>query len=252
MSTRPLSIVQISDCHLMADPAARPWNQNNDANLQAVLGLARRRERWIDAVIATGDLVHDGSIAGYERLRAHLRRMNCPVLYLPGNHDCPATMEQVLTGDGFLGPGYHRLSNWQFVLLTSHVPGRDHGRLRAQDLKHLDDHLRKVAAPILVAVHHPPVAVGTPWLDKINLRNGRDLIERIQWHGQVRSIVFGHIHHAFDSRLGGLRLLGAPATTRQFLPGAQTFTLDRRRPGYRRLTLGSRGGVKTAIQRLPA
>ena len=252
MSTRPLSIVQISDCHLMANPADRPWDQDNDANLQAVLELARQRERWIDAIIATGDLVHDGSIAGYDRLRDHLRQMNCPVLYLPGNHDCPTTMEQMLTGAGFLGPGYHRLGDWQFVLLNSHVPGGDHGRLQPRDLKHLDERLRKISAPTLVAVHHPPVSVDTPWLDKINLRNGQDLIERIQGHDHVRCLMFGHIHHAFERRLGGLRLLGAPATTRQFLPGAQTFTLDRRHPGYRRLTLGSRGGVKTAVQRLPA
>jgi Icc protein len=70
-------------------------------------------------------------------------------------------------------------------------------------------------------------------------------------HPQVRAVVFGHIHQAFDNRIRGVRYLGAPSTCAQFLPGAAESAVDERPPGYRWLRLGRDGRVETGVERVP-
>jgi Icc protein len=71
-------------------------------------------------------------------------------------------------------------------------------------------------------------------------------------HPRVRCVVWGHVHQEQDETRDGVRFLSSPATSIQFLPRAEEFTLDPRPPGYRRIDLRPDGTVATAVRRLPA
>ncbi|GAB6043801.1 phosphodiesterase [Endothiovibrio diazotrophicus] len=241
-----MKVIQISDFHLYADPQEHYRGIDAEGRLRAV--LARVAAERPALVIASGDLTQDGLGGGYRRLREVLLELDCPVLCVPGNHDDPATMAQRLAGGPihFMHPW--RDGGWQVLPLDSCVPREVGGRLAESELARLDRWLE--ASPelnTLVVVHHPPVAVGSRWMDELGLENGAALIAALRGRRRVKGVLFGHVHQAFEGQAGGVPLFGVPATSVQFLPGADEFALDERPPGYRRLILGPGGSLETEV-----
>ena len=66
------------------------------------------------------------------------------------------------------------------------------------------------------------------------------------------SLLFGHIHQAYNAERKGVALLGAPSTCIQFLPESQGFALDPATPGFRWLDLYPDGHIDTGIERIAA
>ncbi|NIR29283.1 MAG: phosphodiesterase [Gammaproteobacteria bacterium] len=250
--TRSLRVVQVTDSHVFADPSATLKNVCTDRSLRRVLAHAREHASPADLVLATGDLTDDGSREGYERLKRHLRGLGAPVAWVPGNHDEADVMRATLAGDGFGGPGTRRIGAWSVVLLDSVVPGEDGGHLSAAELERLNAALSEnPGGHALVALHHPPVQVGTPNMDAIALANRDEFFAVIDRHRCVRGILWGHFHHAFDERRGSVRLMGTPSTCYQMRLGGEEVVPDDVPPGYRRLDLTHEGGIRTDILRVP-
>ena len=206
-----------------------------------------------EAVLLTGDLVHEETAAAYRRLEAALAPLGRPVYCLPGTHEDKALLAARCDASAFLhGERQTVVGNWRVILLDSARPPAPAGWLPPAELDFLDAALAADPdRPTLVALHHPPVPVDSPWLDPMGVTNGEDLVRVIGPHPQVRAVVFGHIHQAFDTRLRGIRFLGAPSTCAQFLPGAAESAVDPRPPGYRWLRLGRDGTLETGVSRTP-
>lgn len=250
MPSSGFRVIQITDCHLLADPSASLRGWLNQPALEAVLAHVRENYPKIDAVLLTGDLAHDESAAAYRRLANAIRTLGAPIYALPGNHDDPALMRACMTEIQVGGTA--RIGPWRIHLLDSHVPGKPGGRLGRKALAALAEDLAAAPdAPTLVAVHHPPGPVGAPWLDAIRLADGDALLALLRRHRQVRAVLCGHVHQAFDGSAGGVRQLAAPAVTRQFLPGSTTSTEDpHRMPGYRALRFLRDGRLTTQVRRI--
>lgn len=248
---KPLLLVQLSDTHLFADPQTRQHYWNPQAAFDAVLADVRAQSP--DAVLATGDLVHDESAAGYSRLATALHKLRVPVCYLPGNHDDPQRLHTAFAPLGESAPARVLLGGWQLLLLDDHLPGQAAGEVPQEQLDQLAYWLVHHREPALIALHHPPVSVGSHWLDVMGLRNGPTLLKLASLHPQVRAIACGHIHQELDMRVNGIRILAVPSTGRQFLPHSADFAEDTSAsPGYRRLWLHADGRLDTDVVRVPA
>lgn len=208
-----------------------------------------------DFVLVTGDLVHDETLAGYQRLRAILDQFSAPVYALPGNHDDRSVLVSVF-GDSPVGGGAAFLHGpWQVLCLDSSVPGRVEGSLSVQQLSWLGEQLDGAQVPhaphALVCVHHHPVPMGSRWLDRLALEQGPELLAATQASGRVRGIVWGHVHQEWDSTMASVRLLASPSTCAQFLPRAESFALDAAsNPGWRWLHLHNDGRIETGVRRV--
>ncbi len=252
VSNEDACIIQITDCHLLAQPGQRLRAWDNWAALREVLADVQRKHPAIDALLLTGDLVHDESPSGYQRLADLLQEFAVPIYAIPGNHDSPSVMAQAM--QNVQVGGWARVRGWQIILLDSHIDSTDCGALGEQQLARLDSRLQAPSqSNTLLAVHHPPAVVGSPWIDALGLRDGAQLLRIAHQHAQVKAIICGHVHQACDMPLGSLRLLTTPAVTRQFLPGSQTPAEDRQRvPGYRCLHLSPDGLLRSVVHRVPA
>lgn len=243
-----MRLLHITDPHLHADPAARLRGVCTDATLRAVLDHAMAGPRRPDAILATGDLVQDETRAGYRRFRDLLAPLGLPVFCIPGNHDAPGLMAEVLDGPQFQVGGSARLGGWRLVCLDSYAAHDDGGRLAPAELTRLRAALAEApAAPTLVALHHHPVPMGSRWLDGVALRNPEELLAIVTADPQVRAVAWGHVHQASDRWQGGLRLLSTPSTCAQFRPHWDDFALDDLPPGYRWLDLGADGRLRTEV-----
>jgi Icc protein len=244
-----LRVLHLTDPHLHADPGTELYGVKTDSSFRAVLARALGDADWQpDAVLATGDLVEDRSRQGYERFREIMQPCGLPILCLPGNHDNPALMSQILDGDAFSYCATHDIGRWRLIMLNSHVDGDEGGALGDLELERLeaalaDSHRRHV----LVCVHHQPIDMGSAWIDNFGLRNGPDLLSMLNRYAQVQGVLWGHVHQASDRKHKNLRMLSTPSTCAQFTPGTKTCVMDTRPPGFRRLILGADGGIETEV-----
>ena len=251
LQDRVLRVLQITDTHLYANPNRSLLGLNTLESLDQILERVRRNFLPADMVLATGDLAHDSTAAGYARFAERLSTLKCPVYCLPGNHDVPRVMRQALS-QGFLSvPRSAQHGQWSFVFLDSTIPNQDGGSLRLQELEALEQSL--AAQPdkhTLVCLHHQPIPVGSVWMDSMALANPTEFFDVIARHPQVRGVLCGHIHQDFDTEHQGVRLIGSPSTCIQFKPGEANFAVDDAPPGFRWLLMHPDGRIRTGIERL--
>ena len=86
-----------------------------------------------------------------------------------------------MNGDGFQYGGTAEFGAWSAVFVDTHVHGRPEGRIDATELSRLESELQAFGdRPVLVCLHHPPLPVGSAWLDGVGLRNADELLAVIE------------------------------------------------------------------------
>lgn len=202
-----------------------------------------------DAVLVTGDIAQDESRGAYGRFRELLSRCAAPVWCLPGNHDDPALMDELLNVPPFRCCGTVAAGGWRVHLLSTWIAGEAGGRLGAETLVRLEEDLTaNGGAPALICLHHQPVPVGSRWLDGLGLEDADALLALADRHTQVRGMVWGHVHQDLERQRGHYRLLATPSTCRQFKPLQDRFDVDDRPPAWRWLELRGDGTLATRLR----
>lgn len=240
--------MHLTDPHLFADRDEELRGTVTYATLNAVVQHVKSTPWQADRLALTGDLVQDDSPAAYDHLKHFLQQLDLPVLVVPGNHDVRPLVEESFSAPEFDYCGSVSHGAWLLIGVDSCVDGAAGGHVSPAEM----DRLQKTIAVsdarhVLVCLHHPPLPVGSRWLDAVGLANGAEFLTAIKQSGRVRGVLFGHAHQAFDTSSDALRILGTPATCRQFLPGSAEFALDDKPPAYRRLELEADGTINTEL-----
>ncbi len=246
-------LVQLSDLHLFASAHGRLLGQNTQQTFAAVRAQVQSRHPDAAAYLITGDLMHDEGLTGYRYLQRDLQGIGVRCYCLPGNHDRVDLLATLIDPHN---PKYLRVEavgGWELILLDSTIPGEDGGWLAAHDLAALDAYLsNQRERPVLVAMHHHPLAAGSRWLDQMIIRNAPDLLAILDRYPQVSALVWGHIHQQFDGQRGHYALLATPSTCIQFLPASPEFAIDTLTPGYRWIDLYADGTINSGVERIAA
>ena len=242
-------ILQVTDTHLHATADSRMRGVPTQETFLAVLDHVRRDTRWPpDAIVVTGDIVQDESRAGYKRFREILEALGLPVFCIPGNHDDPELMAELLMTPPFQVCGETALGAWDIILLSTFHRGDDGGVLGPEGLAALERALtNRSREHALVCMHHQPLPMGSAWLDGVGLRDSTEFLEIIDRHDHVRGVLWGHVHQASDRKRENVRFLSTPSTCAQFLPDSDFFALDTRPPGLRWLSLEPDGEIETEV-----
>jgi Icc protein len=199
-------------------------------------------------VLVTGDLIQDDSAEAYGRFRDLLLPLKLRMHCVPGNHDVRDLMRDVCRWPPFSYCAYEEIRDWLLVGIDSCVKEDAGGAVTEQELDRLADIVvRSPARHVLVFLHHPPVPMGSKWLDTVGLRNGEQFLERLRTLNRVRAAVFGHVHQAYDQEHNGIRIIATPSTCRQFKPASDDFAVDERPPAYRRFILHDNGDIDTEV-----
>jgi 3',5'-cyclic-AMP phosphodiesterase len=242
-----LRLTQFTDLHLYADAQQTLRGIATLPALKAALADAREGSWPPDVVLLSGDLVQD-DVGGYAQVRALFGSMDVPVLCIPGNHDEPAALRRELTGAPFVTSGHVDFGQWRIILLDSSLAGSASGRLSAATLAQLEAALAGAAGRhCMLTLHHHPVPMDSRWLDRVGLENAADFFSIVDRHRNVRTIVWGHVHQAYDGLRKGVRLLATPSTCAQFVPHSDEFAIDRRPPAYRTIELQPDGSLLTEV-----
>ena len=217
-------------------------------SLQRVLDHYHAGDWRADRALITGDLIQDDSVEAYDRFRELLLPLNMRMHCVPGNHDIRDLMRPICSRPPFSYCATEHIHDWLLLGLDSCITGNAGGEIAAEEFERLDRIIDESSAKhIMVCLHHPPVPMGSAWLDTVLLKNGDELLERLHAAGRVRLLVFGHVHQPYDAEHRGIQVIGTPSTCSQFKPGSDDFALDDRPPAYRRITLNGDGSSSTEL-----
>lgn len=216
-------IAHLSDPHITTGAlAAAPATGLHHA-LGRVLGLDPRP----DCVVITGDLVNTGRPDEYAALLEIIGAFPLPLHLVTGNHDNVAALLDAVPGGplvggppvgGLDGRVTYRVAYPEatIIVLDSHIPGDNAGRLGAEQLAWLDQTLsERPQVPAVICLHHPPVPVGIPFMDDMRLLDGAALAAVVGRHRNVARVLAGHLHRAVSAGFAGSVLSVAPSTYRQ-------------------------------------
>lgn len=213
-------IAQISDLHVAPpDSFMRQFVDANELLVRAVEYLNTMTPRP-DIVVATGDLTDHGTADEYEMLGEILDALDVPLYLVPGNHDEPEVLREVLgTPEYVTGPTFdYAVDDFpvRLVAVDSTTPGRHDGELDGAQLAALDARLgEQPDRPTFVFLHHPPFETGIWWMDCIGLTGARGLEAVVRRHPQVGLVVAGHVHRSVSTVWGSTMLTTAPSTCHQ-------------------------------------
>lgn len=252
----PTRVVQITDLHLMADPLAELKGVCTRASLQSVLDVLQRDFRSAERLIVTGDLAHDELRETYETLRELLADWLPKLRVIPGNHEHRAFMQQAFGDRVTVVDDRHvfadSVGGWRLIGLDSQLVGEVRGQLGEPQREWLARELTtEPQRPTAVFLHHPPLEVGTGWLDGIRLEDSGPFLDLVSANRQVKFICCGHIHHEMTIVQRDSLVLTTPATSVQFLPDADRLVPDPVPPGFRVFDLEPDGSFRTRVVRVP-
>ena len=247
-----LSLLQLTDLHILATPQDMLLGINTEHYFRAVLAMAFAEQPHFDLMLLTGDLAQDPCTASYQRIVEHLLPYQTPCVCLPGNHDNYPLMQEVLNVAQVNCRKQVVFANWQVINLNSQIVGAPNGRLASQELVFLKQCLLDYPQlNALIAVHHNCLPTKSAWMDTMTIQNSAAFLDLVVQFPQVKVISTGHIHQTMDTYYGDIRVLGTPSTCFQFTPNSKAFSVDNTAPGYRTLKLYDNGQIDTAVYRLP-
>ncbi|WP_413701191.1 3',5'-cyclic-AMP phosphodiesterase [Psychromonas sp. KJ10-10] len=245
-----LDFLQITDTHLFADREKDLLGIKTVQSFEAVVEHAKKYKNC-QAVLSTGDLSQDHSAQSYLDFCHHIKTLDLPCFWLPGNHDIQAIMLPSLLAEGLAQTKIIDSEHWQVILLDSQVEGVPYGLLSESQLDFLDNALASEPnKKTLICVHHHVLPVGSAWLDQHILKNNDVFLEIIAPYANVTAVLSGHVHQAGDTIQDGVRFITTPSTCVQFKPNSDEFALDSVAPGYRFLRLKASGEIETIVERI--
>lgn len=215
-------IVQISDLHVQTEPDraygvvdTNPLVKNAIAHLNAL-------DPQPDVVVATGDLVHRGTVEEYEQLQNILADLNYPIYLVPGNHDDRSALKQVFSGHTYLPREQEHLSYGvdkypvRMVMVDTTIPGKGGGQVDSDRLSWIREQLSSAPdQPTILFMHHPLFVTGIPKMDTIGLEGREQLAELVAQHSQVARVSCGHLHRGITCKWAGTVATTQPSLVHQ-------------------------------------
>ena len=216
-------IAQISDLHITA-PGVLSAGVDTAGTLGRCVRDIARMDPQPDLVLATGDLVEEGTPAEYRRLRGLLAPLAMPVYVIAGNHDDRSALRSAFADHAYLpsgeGPIHYALEGHELglIALDTTIPGAAGGALDEPQCAWFEAIVRRGAdRTFLVFMHHPPIMTGIRCMDEIALepRSAARLGYIVARQPHVERIVCGHVHRGIQARWNGTLVSICPSTAYQ-------------------------------------
>ncbi|MDG4860290.1 phosphodiesterase [Streptomyces sp. T-3] len=252
-----LVLAQISDLHLDGTPRATRRARRVIEHLKEThaKGLAAR----VDALLVTGDIADHGTEAEYEEAARLLADAPFPVLPCPGNHDRREAYRKALLGEpAASGPvnRVHHIGGTTILMCDSSIPGEDEGLLDDETYAWIEETLDGLDgdAPVLLAFHHPPVALHHPLPDRYQLQQPAALARLLDGRPQIKALITGHAHSPAATTFAGRPLIVGPGVTWTLrLPWEGEEVADREAPvGFAFHVLDDEGRLTTHYRTVTA
>jgi 3',5'-cyclic-AMP phosphodiesterase len=214
-----MKLIQISDTHL-GEPGSKLFGLDPAAQLEQCVRHVNAQHADALLCVITGDLANTGTESEYRELKRVVSQLSIPYRLIPGNHDARGPLRAVFPELPFEpGEFLHQQVDTPeatLLLLDTHEPGTDSGKLCRARLDWLEARLAQAHRPVIVFMHHPPMSIGHQAMDRMALRDPGIFLDLLARHsGRVRHVCFGHVHRPFFTTMNGVGFSAVPGTNHQ-------------------------------------
>ena len=182
-----IRIAHISDTHITSDAAFKAYA------FDLIVNEINRSD--FDLVIHTGDVTNQGLREEYEHASYLLRKIQKPLIVIPGNHDARNVGYKLF--EKFIGPlnGVYENGDLVIIWLDSTIPDLSDGRVGGYKFKWLKSKLEEYAHKKLkiVASHHHLLPLPETGRERNVLFNAGDVLDLLLRH-EVNLYTCGHKH----------------------------------------------------------
>lgn len=214
-----MKVLQVTDTHV--GPAGHVgYGVDPRARLEECVADINLHHADASLCLLTGDLVNTGARAEYENLVSVVRQLKVPVRVLPGNHDDRGLLREFFPDTpvdehGFLQSAFP-VPGGRLLLLDTLRVDKASGELCERRLAWLARELARAGDTMILAMHHPPLAVGIEFMDRIALADAERFWATLAPHrARIRLLVFGHVHRPVTGVSHGIPFAGCPSTAQQ-------------------------------------
>jgi 3',5'-cyclic-AMP phosphodiesterase len=209
-------IAQISDTHIALDA---PDADRRISDLALTIADINELDPLPDAIVHTGDVVHNGLQDEYAQAVAILAKARAPVYVLAGNKDNRAKLREAFSACGYFVPDLafvqYAIDRFPVRLIAlDTLSSGNKGDFCDERLRHLTDLVEAESIkPIAVFSHHPPFVV-TEGPEPLHFEN-RHAMSRLRsalhHSGRVVAVFSGHVHRAALGHVADIPAIVTPA-----------------------------------------
>jgi 3',5'-cyclic AMP phosphodiesterase CpdA len=217
-----MRFAHLSDLHL-GQSSVEGVRDDAAAIVEQLVRDVGRISEVLDFVVVSGDMTEDAELASFEQFEDMFTKIGLPVYMVPGNHDGPS--------------GYYKglkrsktLSTWDITNRVVEMPdlrllgidtcieGETTGRIEAISMTRVEQEIaRHAALPLIIVMHHPPVAPGLRDFDVVARLDGAAEFQEILSGATNPAIVLaGHVHRPYQGRMDGAACFVAGSPTSAF------------------------------------
>jgi 3',5'-cyclic AMP phosphodiesterase CpdA len=209
-------IAQISDSHIALDT---PDAERRLSDLALTIADINTLEPQPDAIVHTGDVVHNGRPDEYAAAAAILTKARAPLYVLAGNKDNRANSRTSFQAGGYLAANFpfiqYAIDRYPVRLIALDTQGSGNkGEFCPKRRQHLTDLLAADAAKhTAIFTHHPPFLV-TEGPEALHFENWDTVIllrRALSRSGKVVGVFSGHVHRAAWGDVEGIPATVMPA-----------------------------------------
>lgn len=250
MDVAPIRIVQLSDLHVFSKKNKALLRVKTWESYCAVVDLLKMDPHTPNIILLTGDLSQDNSESSYRAVVDVLKPFSAPIYCVVGNHDNAKVMANTYPYETMSDIKHIVLEHWHLILLNSQKPNATEGFLDRTQINFLQHSLQMYPQHhAIIVLHHHPVLTGNAWLNKIGLVNADEFWQVLSCYPKVHTVLFGHVHQAYEGKKNDIYYYSTPSTCFQFKKNCAKFGLEKVPPGYRWIDLYPNGKLQTGISR---
>ena len=223
-------LAQITDLHLGFDP--KNPHEFNRQRLDRTLAVLRDLKPRPDLLLVTGDIAERGDDrVSYARYREAIAGLPFPIFPLMGNHDSRDVFLEmfpdVRSADGFV---QYAIEDYplRILVLDTLEEGRHGGGFCSRRDAWLRARLDEAPErPTLIALHHPPIGTGIPWLTEDPAAPWISRLRAaVEGRMNIVAMIAGHVHRPIVTGWGGFPLIVCPSTAPQVALGLEPIDPD--------------------------
>lgn len=250
---KQLRFIQISDTHIGPTPDFELYGLKPYPWLAKLVDEINSLPFTPDFILHSGDVVDGGEAEAYQLAKRELSRLKYPLHVVAGNHDDPDPLRTILLNQTPAPGRLDRmidLAGFRLVTLDTRGPVSPGGFLETPQLEWLRSICESSETDLILAMHHQPLPLDTPWLDfggkswgglTMIIQNHEELRRTIApFARRIRAILFGHVHGSFTIHRDGILYCACQSSFAplQNWPGKAEALLDTRQaPGYNIITV---------------
>lgn len=213
-----MRFIHLSDPHLQKDDF-HLFGLDPYLRLQLAIKSINKNFKDTEFIVITGDLTESGDTKAYRKLKRIVKKSKIEVILLMGNHDNRNNFVKVFKNYPVIENYIQNTKIYNekaFIFLDTKIENSPSGDMSDEQFLWFEKELLKVQdKDTYIFMHHPPMNVGIPIMDKMKFNSSKRLKLLLKKYTNIKYLFFGHLHRVVTGIWSCIPYFGIRGTNHQ-------------------------------------